>query len=84
MVSPARAIAARIAVVGSHHPRPTHRAASMAKHRDLSEQFKTMFGLAVQLAKVSEADALLVWVEGAIDWAELRGRGRHDAGGGSR
>ena len=46
----------------------------MAKHRDLSEQFKTMFGLAVQLAKVSEADALLVWVEGPIDWAELRGR----------
>ncbi len=46
----------------------------MAKQRDLSEQFKTMFGLGVQLAKVSEADALLVWVEGPIDWAELRGR----------
>jgi DNA integrity scanning protein DisA with diadenylate cyclase activity len=46
----------------------------LAKYKDLSEQFKTMFGLAVQLAKVTEADALLVWVESPIDWADLRGR----------
>ena len=46
----------------------------MATQSELSEQFKTMFGLAVQLAKVTEADALLVWIEGPIDWDELRSR----------
>ncbi len=48
----------------------------MAKHRDLSDQFKTMFGLAVQLANVTEADALLVWVEAPINWEELRVRAK--------
>lgn len=39
-----------------------------------AEQLATMFGLAVRLAKVTEADALLVWSEGPADWESLRKR----------
>lgn len=45
-----------------------------AKYLDLSDQFKTMFGLAVQLAKVTESGALLVWVEAPTDWEEMQRR----------
>jgi len=44
------------------------------KYRDLSDQFKTMFGLAVRLARVTESGALLVWVEAPTDWAEMQRR----------
>ncbi|MEM9317168.1 MAG: DNA integrity scanning protein DisA nucleotide-binding domain protein, partial [Pseudomonadota bacterium] len=39
-----------------------------------SDQTSTLFGLAVQLAKHSEADALLVWAEGKTDWESLKKR----------
>ncbi len=45
-----------------------------AKPRDLSEPFKNMFGLAVRFAKVTEAEALLVWLEHPVDWEELQKR----------
>ena len=45
-----------------------------AKPRDLSEPFKNMFGLAVLFAKVTEAEALLFWLEHPVDWEELQKR----------
>lgn len=44
------------------------------KQKDLSAQFKTMFGLAVRMAKATEADALLLWVDATWNWDELRAR----------
>lgn len=44
----------------------------MAKQAD--EHFATFYGVALQLAKVSEADALLVWTESAVDWGTLKTR----------
>ncbi len=46
----------------------------MAKSKSLSEQFKTLVGLATRLAKFTEADALLVYVESPVDWRELQVR----------
>lgn len=40
--------------------------------KKLPEQVKTLVGLAKRLARVNEADLLLVWVETAIAWEELR------------
>ena len=40
--------------------------------KKLSEDFKTLVGLAKRLAKVHEADALLVWSEKDVDWEDLR------------
>ena len=40
--------------------------------KKLPEQIKTLIGLAKRLAVVNEADLLLVWVEAAIAWDELR------------
>ena len=39
-----------------------------------SDQTSTMFGMAVQLAKLTEADALLMCVEGKTDWEGLKKR----------
>ena len=44
----------------------------MAKKNELSEQFKTLVGLAKQLAKHYEAAALLVWVEDTVPWEALQ------------
>ena len=38
----------------------------------MSEQFGTLFGLAVQLARVMEADAVLAYVAGPVDWKHLQ------------
>ena len=40
--------------------------------KKFSEDLKTLVGLAKRLAKVHEADALLVWPETDVDWDELR------------
>ena len=37
-----------------------------------TEQTATMFGLAVRLAKVREADALLIWTDQKHDWEQLK------------
>ena len=44
----------------------------MAPKAKIPEKFATMFGLAVQLAKLAEAEALLVWVEKKrTDWESM-------------
>ena len=45
-----------------------------AKSNKTSEQFATMCGLGIELAKVTEADAVLVWVEEPVDWEVLKKR----------
>lgn len=35
---------------------------------DRKEQFATLFGMAVQLAKLQEAEAVVVWTEERLDW----------------
>lgn len=42
-----------------------------AKPAKLSDQFKTMFGVAVRLAKLQDVEALLLWVEKPLKWEEL-------------
>lgn len=44
----------------------------MAKSKKKDDRFATMFGLAVQLAKVEEADALLVWLDQPANWEQLK------------
>jgi len=44
----------------------------MAKSKKKDDEFATIFGLAVQLAKLQEADALLVWLDQTADWESLR------------
>lgn len=44
------------------------------KPAKLSEQFKTMFGVAVRLAKLQDVDAMLLWVEKPLKWEELPAR----------
>ena len=38
----------------------------------LTEQFKTLFSLAVEMSESSKADAILLLVEGTADWPRLR------------
>ncbi|MCA9263188.1 MAG: diadenylate cyclase [Planctomycetales bacterium] len=45
--------------------------APMAK---VTGQFATFLGMATQLAEVTEADAILVWVEAPADWDKLKTR----------
>ena len=42
------------------------------KHQKFGGQFATIYGLAVQLSQVTEADALLVLMEGPTDWEQLK------------
>ena len=42
------------------------------KSQRITEQFKSIIDLAAQLAKVVAADALLILIEGPIDWDDLR------------
>lgn len=44
----------------------------MAKSKKKEDRFATMFGLAVQLAKFEQADALLVWLDQPTDWEQLK------------
>lgn len=45
-----------------------------AKPVKLSDQFKTMFGVAVRLAKLQDVDAMLIWVDAPLKWDELPSR----------
>ena len=42
--------------------------------KPLSQQFPTIFDLAVQMCAVVEADAILLMLEGTVDWAALKER----------
>lgn len=44
------------------------------KQQKFSQQFATIFDLGVQLAKTSEADAILVLLDGPTDWQKLQER----------
>ncbi|HEY6564037.1 MAG TPA: hypothetical protein VIY86_06040, partial [Pirellulaceae bacterium] len=39
-----------------------------------SQQVATLFGLAVQLAKLRDAEAIVLWADEALEWAGLIGR----------
>lgn len=41
------------------------------KHQKFNKQFATIYGLAAQLGKAAEAEAILIMLEGATDWEQL-------------
>jgi len=45
-----------------------------SKPQKPSDEFKTMFGVAVRLGKLQDVDALLLWVEKPLKWEELPAR----------
>jgi len=51
---------------------PSPPSCAFMKSHKLSQPFATIFGLAVQLARATEANALLVLIEAPTDWEELK------------
>jgi len=58
---------------GSRHP-PLLSSHGMVAPTRFTDQFQSLCSLAVQLAKTEEADALLLLLEGPIDWQRLKKR----------
>lgn len=53
---------------------PSQGLAARMKPQKLSDQFATLFQMGCQLAQAFEADAILLMLDGPVDWGEIRKR----------